>query len=150
MTKCLSRSALLRTLGGTVLAATMLVTGLPASAQAAAGSRTVAITFDNDTGERLVLTDKDVNDGQWTRPPRQSVGAYKTVKFGSQSVRWNGGTEGYVTYDSDYGEVMIRWSNPYLADSTFRCDAPSEYDCDVDGGDPQDERAKVSVVLTES
>jgi hypothetical protein len=151
MNTSFSRAALLRVAGATMMTAAALTAGLPAPAQAAPaapGERSVTYQVVNDTDLRLQLTDSEVSEGHWTARPTRLIKPDKTGSFGTESTENRGGTAGSVTYKTTYGEIVIRWDNPWLEDSDFDCETPTGISCQMDGNDPQARTPDITVTLS--
>jgi hypothetical protein len=127
----------MRTATAAVLTAATFAGGLPGVAHAAPavspGDRAVAVVVKNHTTVRLTRVDYDVSEGDWTNEPPRVIKGLRTARFGSESTEDMGGTEASVTYRTRYGNVEIYWSDPWMRDNEFTCDAPPELTCEADG-----------------
>ena len=159
MRNSLSRASAMRFAGATVLTATTLFAGLPAAAQAAPaaaddrdrwGDRSVTVTVENDSRERLRLSPRetDVTEGDWERRPTRFIGSHDSGSFSAEASDRRGSVEGVVVYQTTFGEVEITFENPSRGRGNYDCEASSRrLDCDVEVEDGGPE-AEVTVTVS--
>jgi hypothetical protein len=103
--------------------------------------RSFVITVENFTGLVWRRTDLGHSHGHWANndemvPPEQipklTLDAHGNaipgeVQFGGESDGFATGTEGFVDYRSDAGNMRIGWDNPFIGSNGFGVDVPDGY-----------------------
>jgi hypothetical protein len=90
-------------------------------------ARSVLIKLHNRTQHRLIRTNAQVSDGEWTDPnePPAVIGPNSTVFIESEDDGAATGTEGTVTYGSDGGGALVfHWDNPFVGRNSYGQAAP--------------------------
>ncbi|MBB4752681.1 hypothetical protein [Actinoplanes lobatus] len=124
----------MRAMAAAALAAGTLTAGLPTVASADPGDYTTKVIVKNRTGQVLVLTHSQVTDGEWILYPPETIASNGIGRMSTASGEDEGGTGGTVTYETDYGDVVIYWNDPDTSDENdFTCDAPDEFTCSTIG-----------------
>lgn len=79
------------------------------------GARSVAITIENRTSDRLYLKDKAVSSGMWSLAPPSSIPSGGVGLWITESDKYLQGTQGAVILASDLvkGDFYLKWHNPY-------------------------------------
>jgi hypothetical protein len=145
-----SRTSILRAVGATALATGIIAAGLPSVAAAAPGSFgafRVSLVVKNHTDISLMLSASEVTDGQWLDDPPDTIADGGTGRMATESLDV-GGTSGSATFSSDYGDIVIYWSDPPAAPNVFTCTAPHELRCAAKGP-AWVSKAKVTVDIDE-
>nr|BFE73408.1 hypothetical protein GCM10020092_067090 [Actinoplanes digitatis] len=125
-----SRTSMMRTTSAAVLAATTFAAVLPGIANAAPSAafnwdeRSVSVKVNNQTDLRLSRDEHSVDRGFWTKEPPKSIGKGMKAAFGTVSAEYSDGTEGTVTYATEWGPVNFYWRNPDSGDTKYTCDTP--------------------------
>ncbi len=111
--------------------------------------RSFAIRLRNLTDLDLHRKDLHLDHGEWSNGekdvPPEEIGPGKTAAWQSESDGFGTGTEGWVLYGSDAGDVRVYWDDPYFGSNGFRVDLPAGYTqthTDISGNN-----AAVKVVL---
>jgi Aegerolysin len=94
-------------------------------------ARSVSIKLRNLTDLALKRKDLHLDHGEWSDsekdvPPEQ-IPAGKTVTWQSESDGVATGTEGWVLYGTDAGDVRVYWDDPYIGHNSFKVDVPPGY-----------------------
>ena len=83
-------------------------------------SRSVDTILWNDTANDLTLRKAELEEGEWTKRPPQTIKAKTRIAFGAKNAHYLRGTEGTVVYRSpNNGLVSWFFENPELGSSTF-------------------------------
>ncbi|KAA6223842.1 hypothetical protein CP973_19665 [Streptomyces albofaciens JCM 4342] len=111
----------------------------PAGHQAASVAkpqRSTHVTLNNQTGANWTRTWATLQHGEWQANsyPAESIGAYSSASWQSQSDGFATGTEGEAVYATGYGEVRVKWNNPYVGSNSYSCTAPGGHSCVWSGG----------------
>ncbi|KAF1995541.1 hypothetical protein P154DRAFT_526247 [Amniculicola lignicola CBS 123094] len=85
-------------------------------------TRSVAVTFDNNTDETFNLLNGDLDGGEWTVSPPQVINPRTTITFSSESDGFLTGTEGTAHYVSAAKKlnVILYWNNPLSGGNDYR------------------------------
>jgi hypothetical protein len=102
-------------------------------------SRSVTVTFNNNTSQSFVLSNAALQGGAWSQnmyPPRQ-LAPGQTVTWESESNGFATGTQGIVTYSAQggAGQAVVSWDDPFSGDNAYTQLATGPYQIVRSGGD---------------
>lgn len=99
-------------------------------------ARSTRVTVVNKTTVEWTRVDAVLSHGTWTSQPPQTLAANASGTWQSESNGFLTGTEGWVVYGTEVGQVEIYWNNPFSGSNNYKCRTPpsSGYSCRVTGG----------------
>lgn len=109
----------------------------------------VQVTVVNNTEYTLTKIDEDLEGATWTSTAPEQIGAGQQASWQCEAGGPLGDTKGWVAYRAgDTDQVVIRWDNPSLGDSSYVADLPdnSALDANIDG--QMGDHAGVTYTLT--
>ncbi|WP_395844821.1 aegerolysin family protein [Cystobacter fuscus] len=94
-------------------------------------SRSVTVTFTNNTSQALVLANAALQGGTWSQnmyPPSQ-INPGQKVTWESESNGFATGTQGTVTYNvqNGAGQAMMSWNDPFSGSNAYTQSATGPY-----------------------
>ncbi|MFH8749508.1 hypothetical protein ACH4GK_26920 [Streptomyces rimosus] len=106
------------------------------SASAAQAQRSTHVTLENRTGVSMTRKWASLTHGEWQANsyPPEMIGSNSSAAWQSQSDGFATGTEGEAVYVTNYGEIYVKWNNPYVGSNSYTCTASGGHSCERSGG----------------
>ncbi|MFI9230598.1 hypothetical protein [Streptomyces rimosus] len=94
------------------------------------------MTLNNQTGASMTRKWASLTHGEWQANsyPAEVIGAWSSAAWQSQSDGFATGTEGEAVYVTSFGEVYVKWNNPYVGSNSYTCTASGGHSCERSGG----------------
>ncbi len=122
-------------------------------------ARSFLITVENYTGKVWRRTNLGLPHGEWSNGggmvPAETIPKLSldgdgnavpgVIQFGSESDGFATGTEGFVDYQSDAGNMHIGWDDPFVGSNGFGVGVPDGYK--EEHGDISGNNANVTVAI---